>query len=302
MSNRSSVCLLSLLAAACASTTQSSVHDVLPERSPAVIAGQLADDAEMRGDPNHMRVLVYFRAPQDRDLEVVAPDIEREVVTALSGRFHLFDSHLAESFERSTWEADLQELVERLDVTHALVCDTAMKSGEILLSMRLVEHANMRIVASAQGSFPIEALTDGTRVALAERGERDLATFSVPPAEYRLAALGASEPVPLRVAGGPPPTRTLPMRQVGFDPVDPVDAADAGERTLPLRWVASGGYLEHASAPPVTGPSTPQGPENEIDPSWPPAETRTVPETAPVPTYRGPAARRLASKGSEKPR
>lgn len=288
MLRRTSPLILAALAAACASTARDSIGEATPERSPAAIAGRLADAAVTRADPNHMRVLVHFRRPDDPVLEVVAPELERELVTALSGRFHLFDSGLAATSE--TWQADLDEQVERLDVTHVLVCDTAMRNGEIVLSMRLVEHDSLRIVATSQGSFPVEVLTDSNRVALtAPRKTEPL--FVIPPAASRLARV--ETPEPLRVASAEPPpvarkrsyddyesVRTIPIKHVSPEQTAPLTNLTASAKT-PLALVR------------------PKSSKGDADLLPPPLQYQQDPDRRPSVIYHGPASRRLKSTGRE---
>ena len=152
------------LTAGCASTApRAATAHTTP--SSAAIAHELADAAALRANPSHMRVLVHLRVEDDA-LTGVAAELERELVTSLAGRFHLFDSELPSGAAPE----DLDARVERLDVTHALVGDTALRGSDVVLSLRLVEHESRHIVASAQGSVPLSELNDASRLALARPG------------------------------------------------------------------------------------------------------------------------------------
>ena len=226
------------LAASCASKSPSAdpVFHLQEPSSSASIAEQLIEAAELRANPNNMRVLVHFRTGDDSRLAPVTSELERELITSLTGRLHLFDSGLTSNTVRH----DLEALVERLDVTHALVCDTALKHDRIVLSLRLVEHDSLRIVASAQGGVPLTELSDESRLALmADNGSAE---------EFRMASshrtsIAAAEPEPEPT----PPASTPRVEAEAATESPPERPAEPSTET-----VASAQPTEGVTSPPRT--------------------------------------------------
>lgn len=288
MPKRATPLILAALLAGCASTPEAAEAVALPERSPAAIADTLADATEVRASPNRMRVLVHFRRPDDPGLAVIAPELERELVTALSGRFHLFDPGPAAT--SGTPPTDLDELVQRLDVTHALLCDIARKDGEVELSLRLLEHSTRRIVATAQGTFPLDALTDSNRVALSRAPAPVSAARSAPsavPEPLEVASSAPSTGLPERLYEGARNRSTTPTEFVPLDPAPsaaaPVAAAAGPVRAEPLAAVDPPlAEIEQRAlpSPPLASPKEPEGEPGAI--------------------VQGPAAARLQALGIDR--
>ena len=268
MQKRSS--LLSLFAAVVAGCTAPAHSVPSPSRTPpepvaTSIADRLVDAAELRANLSHMRVLVHFRPAGPRERAVV-PELERELVPSLARRMHLFDASLAPN-------EDLEALVERLDVTHVLFSDTTLEGNAILLSLRLVEHTSLHIVASVRGSIPLATLSQETRLALTrvEEQPNTLVPVASPPLTDDAVLTGEPDPA-LRASL----------------------LADADDR-IDVQQTLRANEIDPQGAPAAEGPTERPGDglaqtESAVEGNAPP-----LPEVEPAP--KGPAYHRLKSLG-----
>ena len=261
---------------ACGSTrdVRGSADSLPPDDTLAILAAELVDAAEQRGDARAMRLCVVpletrqgqeWAAPRDGEVAALGAALERELVFALSQRLHVLDREVAAGVGADDGSVD--EIVERTGATHAALGQFVRTGDELTVWVRLVEAQRGVIVAAAKRSLPGPGVRRGPVAHVGRAGARPGAAPARRPRSRRRRRAPRRRPRSSRPrsasrarAGSSargPSRRDSPAAPPAVEPEGEVPAQEVAETTEdPPPVLEEVADLDDEDLPPVDGPAS----------------------------------------------